>query len=114
MPENAPSPAGAPMPLRHWSGERVRLRGLNPDDWPLFAAWEIKGTYPLLFNDPKVGEAAKALFDDAQAMLDQLRLVNPKFDAAHVEPRRVLLVPTLRAMRRVRSMSAGSPCRIAT
>ncbi len=42
-------------------------------DWtPFFAAWEIKGTYPLLFNDPKVGEAARALFDDAQAMLRQM------------------------------------------
>jgi 5-methyltetrahydrofolate--homocysteine methyltransferase len=42
-------------------------------DWtPFFAAWEIKGTYPLLFNDPKVGEAARSLFDDAQAMLRQM------------------------------------------
>ncbi len=39
-------------------------------DWtPFFAAWEIKGTYPLLLDDPKVGEAARSLFDDATAML---------------------------------------------
>jgi 5-methyltetrahydrofolate--homocysteine methyltransferase len=42
-------------------------------DWtPFFATWEIKGTYPLLFNDPKVGAVAKSLFDDAQAMLRQM------------------------------------------
>ncbi len=42
-------------------------------DWtPFFSTWEIKGTYPLLLDDPKVGPAARALFDDAQAMLRQL------------------------------------------
>ncbi len=42
-------------------------------DWtPFFSTWEIKGTYPLLFEDEKVGEAAKALFEDAQAMLKQM------------------------------------------
>jgi len=42
-------------------------------DWtPFFSAWELKGTYPLLLDDPKIGEAARALFDDAQAMLAQM------------------------------------------
>ncbi|SDB39442.1 methionine synthase (B12-dependent) [Bauldia litoralis] len=42
-------------------------------DWtPFFSAWEIKGTYPLLLDDPKVGEAARSLFNDAQAMLTKL------------------------------------------
>ena len=42
-------------------------------DWtPFFAAWEIKGTYPLLLDDPKVGEAARSLFTDARAMLDKM------------------------------------------
>ncbi len=42
-------------------------------DWtPFFSAWEIKGTYPLLFEDAKVGEAARTLFADAQAMLAQM------------------------------------------
>ena len=42
-------------------------------DWtPFFAAWEIKGTYPLLLDDPKVGEAARGLYDDARAMLRQM------------------------------------------
>jgi len=42
-------------------------------DWtPFFATWEIVGTYPLLFDDPKVGEAARELFADAKAMLKQM------------------------------------------
>lgn len=42
-------------------------------DWtPFFAAWELKGTYPLLLDDPKIGEAARSLFDDAQALLRQM------------------------------------------
>jgi 5-methyltetrahydrofolate--homocysteine methyltransferase len=42
-------------------------------DWtPFFASWEIIGTYPMLLDDPKVGEAARNLFADAQAMLEQM------------------------------------------
>jgi len=42
-------------------------------DWtPFFSTWEIKGTYPLLLDDPIVGEAARSLFADAQAMLKTL------------------------------------------
>ncbi len=42
-------------------------------DWtPFFIAWELKGRYPYIFDDPAVGPQAKALFNDAQNMLDQL------------------------------------------
>ncbi|MBB3932948.1 5-methyltetrahydrofolate--homocysteine methyltransferase [Kaistia hirudinis] len=42
-------------------------------DWtPFFATWEIKGTYPILFEDEKVGAAARALFNDAQSMLAKM------------------------------------------
>jgi 5-methyltetrahydrofolate--homocysteine methyltransferase len=42
-------------------------------DWtPFFFAWDMKGTYPKIFSDPHRGEAAKNLFDDAQAMLKQM------------------------------------------
>ena len=42
-------------------------------DWtPFFHAWELKGTYPRILQDDKYGEAARHLFDDAQAMLKQL------------------------------------------
>ncbi|HEU4958266.1 MAG TPA: methionine synthase [Sphingomicrobium sp.] len=51
-------------------------------DWtPFFRAWELAGTYPAILDDPVVGESARSLFEDAQAMLDQIiaeRWVTPK------------------------------------
>ena len=42
-------------------------------DWtPFFQAWELRGAYPRILQDEKYGEAARPLFDDAQAMLKQL------------------------------------------
>ena len=42
-------------------------------DWtPFFHAWELRGTYPRILDDDKYGEAARPLFEDAQAMLKQL------------------------------------------
>jgi 5-methyltetrahydrofolate--homocysteine methyltransferase len=47
-------------------------------DWtPFFMAWELKGRYPKLLDDPHVGPEARKLFDDAQAMLKQI--VNEKW-----------------------------------
>jgi 5-methyltetrahydrofolate--homocysteine methyltransferase len=51
-------------------------------DWtPFFRAWELAGNYPAILDDPIVGESARSLFADAQAMLDQIiaeRWVTPK------------------------------------
>jgi len=51
-------------------------------DWtPFFRAWELAGTYPAILDDEIVGESARNLFKDANAMLDQLiaeRWVTPK------------------------------------
>ena len=42
-------------------------------DWqPFFNAWEMKGRFPDILNNPVAGEAARKLYDDAQAMLDTL------------------------------------------
>jgi len=42
-------------------------------DWtPFFASWELIGRYPLILEDEIVGEAAKDLFRDAQAMLKRI------------------------------------------
>jgi len=42
-------------------------------DWtPFFHAWELRGRYPVLFDDPEQGEHARHLFADAQAMLDKI------------------------------------------
>lgn len=39
-------------------------------DWtPFFQTWELKGVYPKILDDERQGEAARALFADAQAML---------------------------------------------
>ncbi|MEX2138579.1 MAG: methionine synthase [Pirellulales bacterium] len=40
-------------------------------DWsPFFLTWELKGKYPRIFADPKVGEEARKLYDDARRLLD--------------------------------------------
>ena len=45
----------------------------NYIDWtPFFRAWELHGTYPKILDDEVVGETARTLFDDANAMLDKL------------------------------------------
>ncbi|WP_406720771.1 methionine synthase [Thioclava litoralis] len=42
-------------------------------DWtPFFQTWELKGVYPKILEDEKQGEAARALFADAQAMLAKI------------------------------------------
>jgi 5-methyltetrahydrofolate--homocysteine methyltransferase len=39
-------------------------------DWsPFFMTWELAGKFPAILDDPKVGEAARSLYADAQAML---------------------------------------------
>jgi 5-methyltetrahydrofolate--homocysteine methyltransferase len=47
-------------------------------DWnPFFQVWQLRGSYPTrnyprVFEDAKVGEQARRLFDDAQAMLKEI------------------------------------------
>ncbi|MBD8890607.1 methionine synthase [Roseibium litorale] len=42
-------------------------------DWtPFFSTWEIKGRYPEVLTDNRYGPAAKALYDDARRMLDEI------------------------------------------
>ncbi|MDF1602445.1 methionine synthase [Nocardioides sp. YIM 152315] len=51
-------------------------------DWqPFFNAWEMKGRFPDILNNPQTGEAARRLYDDAQAMLD--RIVEEKWLTAN-------------------------------
>ena len=53
---------------------KIPLEELLPFiDWsPFFATWELKGLYPQIFEDPKVGQVARDTFDDAQKMLDRI------------------------------------------
>ncbi|MBL1278066.1 MAG: methionine synthase [Ectothiorhodospiraceae bacterium] len=42
-------------------------------DWtPFFHSWELRGSYPKIFDDAEKGVEAKKLFADAQAMLKQI------------------------------------------
>jgi 5-methyltetrahydrofolate--homocysteine methyltransferase len=67
-----------PPPRPSFSGTRalndVPLAELVPFiDWsPFFTAWELPGRYPQILDDPKVGEAARSLFADAQKLLEKV------------------------------------------
>ena len=54
----------------------------NYIDWtPFFMTWSLAGKYPRILEDEVVGEEAKRLFADANAMLDQLHqqgTLNPR------------------------------------
>ena len=42
-------------------------------DWsPFFHAWELRGRFPKIFEDPVVGAEAKKLYADAQALLGKI------------------------------------------
>jgi 5-methyltetrahydrofolate--homocysteine methyltransferase len=79
-------PSGKPPPpqfpgLHHFGDWPLKDLKASIDWTPFFRAWELAGTYPAILDDPVVGESARSLFDDAQAMLDQIiaeRWVTPK------------------------------------
>ena len=42
-------------------------------DWsPFFHTWELRGRYPQILEDPKVGSRARELFEDAQRLLKEI------------------------------------------
>src|SRR5262249_38714854 len=42
-------------------------------DWaPFFQAWELRGVFPKILEDPVVGEQASTLYKEARELLDQL------------------------------------------
>ncbi|MGE5214196.1 MAG: vitamin B12 dependent-methionine synthase activation domain-containing protein, partial [Nitrospirota bacterium] len=46
-------------------------------DWsPFFHAWEMRGRYPAIFDDEKIGKQARELFDDAQELLGRIAAEN--------------------------------------
>jgi 5-methyltetrahydrofolate--homocysteine methyltransferase len=70
--------AAAELPVPAFTGARavadVSLADLVPFiDWsPFFHAWELRGRYPQILEDPAVGEKATELFADARALLDRI------------------------------------------
>jgi 5-methyltetrahydrofolate--homocysteine methyltransferase len=42
-------------------------------DWtPFFRTWELKGTFPKILDDPSVGDVARGVHSDAEAMLERI------------------------------------------
>ncbi len=42
-------------------------------DWsPFFHAWEMRGRFPAILEDPKVGAEARSLYDDARQLLSRM------------------------------------------
>jgi 5-methyltetrahydrofolate--homocysteine methyltransferase len=42
-------------------------------DWtPFFATWELRGAYPAILDDPRVGPAARDLYRDARVLLERI------------------------------------------
>jgi 5-methyltetrahydrofolate--homocysteine methyltransferase len=70
MADKAPPPARPGTHIFHdWSLTDLR----ECFDWtPFFRAWELAGTFPAILDDEVVGESARALYADAQAMLDRI------------------------------------------
>src|SRR4029077_7492533 len=54
--------------------EDYSLTDLVPliDGSPFFATWELTGKFPAILDDKKFGPSARALYDDARAMLDKI------------------------------------------
>ncbi|MXZ74152.1 MAG: methionine synthase [Gemmatimonadetes bacterium] len=80
--------ASARRPVLEWSAATIAVpefTGVRVDDdhpleelvpfidWtPFFGAWELRGRYPALLEDEKVGEEARKLFEDARNLLDEI------------------------------------------
>ena len=57
--------------IHHFEPALSTLRGFI--DWtPFFRTWELQGSYPSLFEDPRVGVEARRLFEDAERLLDRI------------------------------------------
>ena len=96
-------------------------------DWtPFFGAWELRGRYPAILEDEKVGEEAKKLFDDARELLGEIvegRLLKARavwgFFPAHSTGNDIVLfedvgcseaLATFHMLRQQRPRSADGPC----
>ena len=98
-------------------------------DWmPFFNAWEFSGRFPAILDDPDKGEAARALFADAQEMLARIveeRWLQPRgivgfFPAntvrhddieIYTDETRTSLLTCLPQLRQQKSRSKGGPYR---
>ncbi len=67
-------PVASPANATAHVGEHLDLNVLRQFiDWkPFFITWDLHGNYPDILTDEVVGEAATALLNDAQVMLDKI------------------------------------------
>ncbi len=69
---------GVPVPVPTFTGVRALVDHPLADlvqriDWtPFFSTWELKGHYPEILDDARVGEQARSLHADAEAMLERI------------------------------------------
>jgi 5-methyltetrahydrofolate--homocysteine methyltransferase len=67
-----------PPPRPAFLGRRIvddiSVADLEPFiDWTFFfSAWDLKGRYPKILDDPKVGAAARDLYENGRALLDEI------------------------------------------
>ena len=120
------------LPRPSFTGPRVLDELPLPElvpliDWtPFFAAWELRGTYPRIFDNATWGKRARELFDDAQGMLGRLasegrlraRAVFGFFPAnavgddveLYADESRGRLLGTLHTLRQQADQGPGEPC----
>jgi 5-methyltetrahydrofolate--homocysteine methyltransferase len=77
-----PPPAKPSFLGRHIVDD-VTVADLDPYiDWTFFfSTWELKGKYPKILEDPKLGEAARELFAHGRELLDEIiekKWLNPR------------------------------------
>jgi len=95
-------------------------------DWtPFFLAWELKAQYPQILEHPAYGAQARALYDDARRLLDDIvrnRRARPRARAGfwpansvgddveiYSDEGRTRVLTTLRFLRQSREGEAGAP-----
>ena len=91
-------------------------------DWtPFFHTWELRGSYPKIFNDKSVGAEARKLYDDARVLLQKIveeKLLTAKavigFWPAHAEGDDIVLdvagkPVTIHTLRQQAEKVAGEP-----
>jgi len=68
------TPPAVPAFLGRRLVEDVTVSDLDPFiDWTFFfSAWDLNGKFPKILEDPKKGEAARELFENGRALLDEI------------------------------------------
>jgi 5-methyltetrahydrofolate--homocysteine methyltransferase len=77
------TPPSKPAFLGRRIVDDVTVADLDPYiDWTFFfSTWELKGKYPKILDDPRLGEAARELFANGRELLDEIiekRWLNPR------------------------------------